>query len=262
MLRFFRQIRQRLLTDNKFSKYLLYAIGEILLVMIGILLALQVNNWNEQQKEEDQIRKQFISLKESLLLDKDWLNNIRSVEIFKVHSFYKLIELAGESEPHVLELQNNIIEYEPSWIWNRPIPEHADSEFLKISFSWTGRERPMIPNLYSIEEFKNTGLYSKIENDALKSSINNYYGQLGWRFTSDKPSMHGEWRSSLRSDGVNYINVSNLEDPLNLIRDNGVRKALLLSLAIRAGWRADGADTLINLIDELVILIDQEISKS
>ncbi|MFC2148575.1 hypothetical protein ACFLR9_08420 [Bacteroidota bacterium] len=49
MLRFFRQIRKRLLTDNKFSKYLLYAVGEILLVVIGILIALQVNNWNEQR---------------------------------------------------------------------------------------------------------------------------------------------------------------------------------------------------------------------
>ncbi|MGB5508800.1 DUF6090 family protein, partial [Robiginitalea sp.] len=47
MLRFFRQIRQRLLTDNKFSKYILYALGEILLVVIGILIALQVSNYNE-----------------------------------------------------------------------------------------------------------------------------------------------------------------------------------------------------------------------
>jgi len=47
VIRFFRQIRQRLLTDNKFSKYLLYAVGEILLVVIGILIALQVDNWNE-----------------------------------------------------------------------------------------------------------------------------------------------------------------------------------------------------------------------
>ena len=55
MLRFFRQIRQRLLpiaigTDNKFSKYLLYAVGEILLVVIGILVALQIDNWNEERK--------------------------------------------------------------------------------------------------------------------------------------------------------------------------------------------------------------------
>ena len=50
MLRFFRQIRQRLLTDNKTGKYLLYAIGEILLVVIGILIALQIDNWNESRK--------------------------------------------------------------------------------------------------------------------------------------------------------------------------------------------------------------------
>ena len=50
MLRFFRQIRQRLLTDNKFSKYLLYAVGEIRLVVIGILIAFQVDNWNEARK--------------------------------------------------------------------------------------------------------------------------------------------------------------------------------------------------------------------
>ncbi len=50
MLRFFRQIRQRLLTDHKFSKYLLYAIGEILLVVIGILIALQIRQL-ESRKE-------------------------------------------------------------------------------------------------------------------------------------------------------------------------------------------------------------------
>lgn len=52
MIKFFRKIRQRLLTENKFSKYLIYAIGEILLVVIGILIALQINNWNESQKEQ------------------------------------------------------------------------------------------------------------------------------------------------------------------------------------------------------------------
>jgi hypothetical protein len=51
MLRFFRQIRQRLLTNSRFGKYLLYAVGEILLVVIGILIALQVDNINEVKKD-------------------------------------------------------------------------------------------------------------------------------------------------------------------------------------------------------------------
>ena len=53
MIKFFRAIRQKLLSESKFNKYLVYAIGEIVLVMIGILLALQVNNWNERSKNEN-----------------------------------------------------------------------------------------------------------------------------------------------------------------------------------------------------------------
>ena len=50
MIKFFRNIRQRLLTENRFTKYLIYAVGEIVLVVIGILIALQVNNANEIRK--------------------------------------------------------------------------------------------------------------------------------------------------------------------------------------------------------------------
>ena len=53
MIKFFRKIRQKLVTENKFSKYLLYAIGEIVLVVIGILIALQLNNLNEIDKVKD-----------------------------------------------------------------------------------------------------------------------------------------------------------------------------------------------------------------
>lgn len=47
MIKFFRHIRQQLLSENKFSRYLIYAIGEIILVVIGILIALSINNWNQ-----------------------------------------------------------------------------------------------------------------------------------------------------------------------------------------------------------------------
>lgn len=50
MNKFFRNIRQRLLSENRITKYLLYAAGEIVLVVFGILIALQINNWNENQK--------------------------------------------------------------------------------------------------------------------------------------------------------------------------------------------------------------------
>ena len=58
MIKFFRRIRQRLLSENRLGKYMLYALGEIVLVVIGILIALQINNWNERQK--DQAKEQAI----------------------------------------------------------------------------------------------------------------------------------------------------------------------------------------------------------
>jgi hypothetical protein len=51
MIKFFRKIRHRLLIENKIRKYLIYAIGEIALVAVGILIALSVNNWNEGNKD-------------------------------------------------------------------------------------------------------------------------------------------------------------------------------------------------------------------
>ena len=51
MINFFRHVRQSLIMENKTSKYFKYALGEITLVVIGILIALQINNWNETKKD-------------------------------------------------------------------------------------------------------------------------------------------------------------------------------------------------------------------
>ena len=65
MLRFFRRIRQQLLTAGSLRKYLLYAVGEVVLVVIGILIALQINTWNEERKR----RQLKASYTESLIND-------------------------------------------------------------------------------------------------------------------------------------------------------------------------------------------------
>lgn len=70
MIKFFRRIRQRLLTENKFTRYLLYAIGEIILVVIGILIALQVNTWNEGRILKEKEKEYLTDIRAFLLEDK------------------------------------------------------------------------------------------------------------------------------------------------------------------------------------------------
>ncbi|WGK64826.1 DUF6090 family protein [Croceiramulus getboli] len=69
MIKFFRKIRQRLLAENKFSKYLLYGIGEIVLVVIGILIALQINTWNENRKSKALAQKYIQDIRTDLVND-------------------------------------------------------------------------------------------------------------------------------------------------------------------------------------------------
>lgn len=100
MLKFFGKIRQRLLTENKFSKYLLYAIGEIILVVIGILIALSINNWNEEQKNRVTEQKLLIAMQEDLLVNIDRLNNDILLEQRTINQATKIIKHLDERKPY------------------------------------------------------------------------------------------------------------------------------------------------------------------
>lgn len=89
MIKFFRRIRQKLLTDNKFSKYLLYAIGEIALVMVGILLALQVNNWNEERKESLEEKALLLELKREVKQNIKLLTH-QKVQLKDIHNNFEM----------------------------------------------------------------------------------------------------------------------------------------------------------------------------
>ena len=69
MIKFFRKIRQNLLMENKTGKYFKYAIGEIVLVVIGILIALQINNWNENQKDHKKLTRHLYGILGNFKID-------------------------------------------------------------------------------------------------------------------------------------------------------------------------------------------------
>ena len=76
MLAFFHKIRKSLIEAGSTRKYILYAIGEILLVMIGILLALQVNNWNEERNNRKLEKYYLERIVEDLQADIDEMNQV------------------------------------------------------------------------------------------------------------------------------------------------------------------------------------------
>ncbi len=75
MIKFFRHIRKSLLNEGKTGKYFTYAIGEIILVVIGILIALQINNWNENRKDDIFENEILTQLRANLIKDKLALEN-------------------------------------------------------------------------------------------------------------------------------------------------------------------------------------------
>ncbi len=115
MIKFFRHIRERLLNENKFSKYMLYAIGEIVLVVIGILIALSINNWNEGQSKRKAELNFYRNTKQQLLDDAD---NIASelednIILNKQFSYaIKLIQANDKSKKDSLgKIAVNLIDY-------------------------------------------------------------------------------------------------------------------------------------------------------
>ena len=89
MIKFFRKIRQQLLTANKFSKYLLYAIGEIVLVVIGILVALQINQWNTNTKNNS--------------LEKIYLQRLKADVNWNIEELTRIINIFSRQEKTIEE---------------------------------------------------------------------------------------------------------------------------------------------------------------
>ncbi len=150
MFSFFRQIRQKLLTENRVSKYLLYAIGEILLVVIGILIALQVDNWNEERKKQREISQLLLDI------EKDLLQNYGLAEY--ALAFYKVQDsIARRIARHELSeadyRENARLSYFISnWEYYLPAEKNID-QFVESEKLVPGRFKPVIEALKRVQSF-------------------------------------------------------------------------------------------------------------
>ncbi len=144
MIKFFRKIRQKMLTENKFSKYLIYAIGEIVLVVIGILIALQINNWNENKKEKRQELKQLKALKLEFKKNIITFDSITNHHLENEDATQKLIN--AKHENYTLEI--------------------LDSLFLKTIYNYN-----FDPSRGIYNSLINSGQIELISNELLKYKI-------------------------------------------------------------------------------------------
>jgi len=131
MLPFFRKIRYKLAENNQFFKYSRYAIGEIVLVVIGILIALSINNWNQERINEKEIKNKL------MLVQRELIGDIAALE--------KEISFRGNRQK-LISRSLKILEEETSLSsQNRAI---LDSAFLTY-----GRMDPLFNNMRSYEAF-------------------------------------------------------------------------------------------------------------
>jgi hypothetical protein len=151
MIKFFRKIRQNLLIENKTGKYFKYAVGEIILVVIGILIALQVNNLNEQRKENN--------------FEVDILKQIRTnlqTDLLEIREDLEVIDLVNKA---CLDVRNHLLNLD------------QPSDSLSISTAIlrvTPHFRPITIG-YNILQNRSVGI---IKNDSLRDAILYQYDML------------------------------------------------------------------------------------
>ena len=144
----FRNIRRQLANENKFIKYSRYAIGEIVLVVIGILIALQINNWNEERKKRISELTYLESIKTDLQL------NLRSLDTF--------ISTRKES----IRSANIILEY---FEQTKPMDYNDFNYHSLIVMIWF----PFEQNDNTYQELMNSGKLSIISNKVIKNKLQN-----------------------------------------------------------------------------------------
>lgn len=183
MVNFLRKSRKALLNSNRFTKYMVYAIGEIILVVIGILIALQINNWNEKRKLESQERELLSNLRGEFQDNLKDLDSI-TVEVDKViYSLERVFQLfapdpAGSSIDSLDLLLSNALS-SPSWkpseyLLNNlnnsgSIANLKDERLKLLLYKWSRQQKEMGEVQYRTEKTGEEIIIYLKENGSLRN---------------------------------------------------------------------------------------------
>ncbi|MFN3997397.1 DUF6090 family protein [Algoriphagus sp.] len=262
MIKFFRKIRQNLLSEGKTGKYLKYAVGEIFLVVIGILIALSINTWNQERLVKQEMKTNLINLSTAIKQDLDLLKEIEAFNDFRANSILQILKW---TEIPFQEIDTIPIKLKSTLIWQGEIPKTFNAEFFEKSFLRINSPRSMVVQTYALDELKNSGLYSKLDNQELKNILNLYYSQLKWFFGQDEFSPNRfvlELRNHIM---INYnlieTDIPFIVNPLETIKKDLGLLVRLREVRYNAGWRLIGAQTSITRAELLLVEIQREIDE-
>jgi len=260
MTPFFRRIRQKLANENQFLKYSRYAIGEIVLVVVGILIALQINNFNENRLIKKEVKTYLNSLIQDLNDEQQWLDLVINWHSFKFYSMQYLLEIEG-SNPYdpVADRKSDIPPFKTHSLWDKEIPEDYDIKFINLTFSVM--HRAVIPpfSKSALGELKSTGMYSKI-NPNLKKEIDSYYGRIENNFNGKPQMLALDFQTSLAENGFITTDTYKLTDPISLLKNNPKRIGLIKRMIRESGWTVQSAINAKARSEELIKLIENEIA--
>ncbi|WP_406682982.1 DUF6090 family protein [Seonamhaeicola sp. MEBiC1930] len=260
MIKFYRNIRKKLLNEGSTGKYLKYAIGEIVLVVIGILIALQINNWNENRLKNIEVKTYLMNLIEDLKDDQDKMNSMYDWHIFKFYSMQYLLKIEG-SNPYnpFTDNKNDIPPYSKTRFWDAEIPNTYNKDFIQLTFSKTHNEQMIASTNSTLVELKSTGIYSNISTD-LKDEINYYYDIYANNFNGKVQILARNWQASLAEDGYLTTDTYKLQDPISLLKDNPNRIGLMKRMIRESGWTLQTIVMLKKLNSELIMSLEKEIN--
>ena len=117
MIKFFRKIRQNLLLQNKTSKYFKYAIGEIVLVVIGILIALSINNWNEQRKMNSQEQELLEGLEVEFTINFNRLEKVLRLQQNSIDNANEIMTYFNTDISNVPEAKFDSLQFHIQNVW-------------------------------------------------------------------------------------------------------------------------------------------------
>ncbi|MET1257915.1 DUF6090 family protein [Flagellimonas sp. DF-77] len=153
MLRFFTTVRRKLLSEGKSAQYLKYALGEIALVVIGILIALQINNWNEARKEEKALKEYLVKIKSHTQED---LRQLEDITVGRK----RIADLCKKARNSILD-------------------KTEDQNLLLFMFSGLAfADYYFKPNVGGYEALKNSDYFGKINNTPLDSLLAKYHAMV------------------------------------------------------------------------------------